>query len=99
RIIAAMRDWVDKVQEESRFDGEPPSAFMAIAFWPGGDEPWRLPYQIGWDTIEATLPLPLLTELGPAQLKTECVSRICEGRIMNQLGYEETPGDDPDDAA
>ena len=41
RILEGMRAFVGKCAEYE----EAPTAFVAIAYWPSPDEPWRPPYQ------------------------------------------------------
>lgn len=78
-------------------DGNAPSAFVAIAFWPSGDEPWRTPHEISWQTRDADLPLPRLMAVAADQIRAYAPALMAEDRVMRNLGY--VRDDDPGGAA
>lgn len=66
---------------------DPPSGFVAIAFWPSDD--LRHPHIINWETIDPMLPLPALMSAASAQIRDESAVLIAQHRIMRKLGYRE----------
>ena len=76
---------------------EPPSCFVAVAFWPAPKEPWRPEYTIGWSTRDPDMPLHRLMRSAAAQIEGFGPTISAEAAVMHNLGY--LPVDDPDDAA
>ena len=82
-VLNQIRQWHADVNKY-----EPPSAFVAVAFWPGdaGHEGQRH-YLVGWHTKDAALPLPALMQLAAAQVVQEGHTIAARERIMRELGY------------
>jgi hypothetical protein len=91
-IVRRLLDFTRDV----RAHDEAPVACVAIAFWPDVERPWRRAYLLGWDTIDGSLPLPVLMKVAAAQIEAEGSARIAEGRVMHNLGYVKS---EPDPAA
>lgn len=84
RIVSAARDFV---RDMERYE-EPPTAYVAIAYWASDDET-RRPHIIGWDTCDPGLTLPRLMAVASTQIADESAVLIAEHRVMRRLGYRE----------
>jgi hypothetical protein len=73
---------------------DPPSAFVAVAFWPSPEEPWRPSHTINWQTRDPDLPLPRLMRVAAELIAARAPALIAEDRVMRRLGY--TRDDDPE---
>lgn len=80
-IIESARQFIRDMEAYT----EPPSGFVAIAFWASDD--LCHPHIINWETIDPTLPLPALMSAASAQIGDESAILIAEHRIMKTLGY------------
>ena len=94
RIVRSIGDFAKEVAAYS----DPPSAFVAVAFWPSDDgEPWRTSHLIRWDTCDPDLPLPRLTRVAAAQIAEHGTEERALDRTMRSLGYRRD--DEPDPAS
>lgn len=94
RITKHAQSFVDTLAEYE----DPPSAYVAIAFWADDKEPWRAPYIFSWDTCDRDLPLPRLIRVAAAQIAVQAPTDLAVGRVMRQLGYVRDE-DPPEDSA
>jgi len=95
-IGAVGKDALEWVRNLARYP-EPPTSFVAVAFWANPKEPWRPDYTIGWTTIDPDMPLQRLMRSAASQIEGFGPAVTAESRVMHKLGY--VPIDDPDDAA
>jgi len=94
KIVAHLRAFADALHA----DVNPPSAYIAVAYWANEKEPWLADYHIAWNTESAHFPHYVLFERASALLATDAAAQIAEGQVMKSLGYK-LSDDDPDGAA
>jgi hypothetical protein len=89
-ISAAIRGLARDCEQYS----EPPSAFVAIAFWAADKEPWRPPYLFRWLTRDPDLPLPRLMRVAADQIAVRAAVEIAVDEARTSMGYRRPPDKD-----